>query len=150
MQFVQCSFLRYTNSAENSDKVYVVGLFRQQRPGEAQQFFVKCWWGKFSNPNPTCRSETFKSLNAAMAYFSSRASEKVHKGYQRLRLAGEEEFGSMQQFCEFWQKQAGFSTAIDLGLGSLEEKQVLSEGDQKPEQVRSTTSGHNDLWKFVR
>jgi predicted DNA-binding WGR domain protein len=92
MQFVQCSFLRYVDAAKNSDKVYVVGLFFVK---DSNQFFVKTWWGKFSNPNPTCRSETFKSLKSAQEYFNSRLREKENKGYRRLRPDSGEEFGSI-------------------------------------------------------
>jgi predicted DNA-binding WGR domain protein len=147
MQFVQCSFLRYVDAAKNSDKVYVVGLFLE---AESNQFFVKTWWGKFSNPNPTCRSETFKNKSAAQEYFNSRLREKENKGYRRLRSDRGEEFGSIRELCEFWKARAGLRLTVDLGIGSLEERTPRPEGNHKTDQEISTADGHNNLWKFVR
>jgi predicted DNA-binding WGR domain protein len=147
MQFVQCSFLRYVDAAKNSDKVYVVGLFLE---AENNQFFVKTWWGKFSNPNPTCRSETFKNQKAAQQYFDSRQREKENKGYRRLQPVGGGEFGSIRELCEFWKAKAGLWNVVDLGIGTLEERIATPEGSPKADEDRSITDGHNNLWKFVR
>jgi predicted DNA-binding WGR domain protein len=147
MQFVQCSFLRYVDAAKNSDKVYVVGLFWEK---DCNQFFVKTWWGKFSNPNPTCRSETFKNQKAAQEYFNSRLREKENKGYRRLQPVGEGEFGSIRELCEFWKAKAGLRNVVDLGIGTLEEKTPSPEGDHTSDEDRNIPDGHNNLWKFVR
>jgi predicted DNA-binding WGR domain protein len=147
MQFVQCSFLRFVDAVKNSDKVYVVGLFLE---AESNQFFVKTWWGKFSNPNPTCRSETFKNKNAAQEYFNSRLREKENKGYRRLCSYNGEEFGSIRELCEFWKAKAGLRNVVDLGIGTLEEGTPRPEGDHTSDEDRSIPDGHNNLWKFVR
>jgi predicted DNA-binding WGR domain protein len=147
MQFVQCSFLRYVDAAKNSDKVYVVGLFLE---AQSNQFFVKTWWGKFSNPNPTCRSETFKNQKAAQEYFQSRLREKENKGYRRLCSYNGEEFGSIRELCEFWKAKAGLRNVVDRGIGSLDESNHKLEGDHTADEDRSTADGHNNLWKFVR
>jgi predicted DNA-binding WGR domain protein len=148
MQFVQCSFLRFVDAAKNSDKVYVVGLFIEK---DSNQFFVKAWWGKFSNPNPTCQSETFKNQKSAQEYFNSRVREKENKGYHRLRSSSGEEFGSIQALCEFWKAKAGLRNTVDLGIGSLEEKIAMPEGIEGTGTAESKAdSGHNNLWKFVR
>jgi predicted DNA-binding WGR domain protein len=147
MQFVQCSFLRYVDAAKNSDKVYVVGLFWEK---DSNQFFVKTWWGKFSNPNPTCRSETFKNQKPAQEYFNSRLREKENKGYRRLCPESEVEFGSIRELCEFWKVKAGLRNVVDLGIGTLEEGTPRQVGDHKGDEDRSTADGHNNLWKFVR
>jgi predicted DNA-binding WGR domain protein len=147
MQFVQCSFLRFVDAAKNSDKVYVVGLFLE---AESNQFFVKTWWGKFSNPNPTCRSETFKAQKAAQEYFNSRLREKENKGYQQLCSYNGEEFGSIRALCEFWKAKAGLRNTVDLGIGALEEKIAVPEGIEGAETAESIAdSGHNNLWKFI-
>jgi predicted DNA-binding WGR domain protein len=147
MQFVQCSFLRYVDAAKNSDKVYVVGLFLE---AQSNQFFVKTWWGKFSNPNPTCRSETFKALKVAHEYFNSRLREKENKGYRRLCSYNGEEFGSIRELCEFWKAKAGLRNNVDLGIGSLEEKIAMPEGIEEEEKAEpSADGGHNNLWKFI-
>jgi predicted DNA-binding WGR domain protein len=147
MQFVQCSFLRYVDAAKNSDKVYVVGLFFEK---DSNQFFVKTWWGKFSNPNPTCRSETFKNQKAAQEYFNSRLREKENKGYRRLQPDGEGEFGSIRALCEFWKAKAGLRNNVDLGIGALDERNPKPAGDHTSDEDRSIPDGHNNLWKFVR
>jgi predicted DNA-binding WGR domain protein len=147
MQFVQCSFLRYVDAAKNSDKVYVVGLFLE---AQSNQFFVKTWWGKFSNPNPTCRSETFKNKSAAQEHFNSRVREKASKGYRRLKPDEEREFGSIRELCEFWKAKAGLRNVVDLGIGSLEEKIAMPEGiEEEGKAEPSADGGHNNLWKFI-
>jgi predicted DNA-binding WGR domain protein len=147
MQFVQCSFLRYVDAAKNSDKVYVVGLFWEK---DSNQFFVKTWWGKFSNPNPTCRSETFKNQKSAQEYFHSRLREKENKGYRQLRSYSGEEFGSIRELCEFWKAKAGLRNNVDLGIGSLEESITRPEGIEEERKAEpSADGGHNNLWKFI-
>jgi predicted DNA-binding WGR domain protein len=147
MQFVQCSFLRFVDAAKNSDKVYVVGLFWEK---DSNQFFVKTWWGKFFNPNPTCRSETFKNQKSAQEYFDSRQREKENKGYRRLQPVGEGEFGSIRALCEFWKAKAGLRTVVDLGIGSLDESIAMPEGIEEEGRAEpSADGGHNNLWKFI-
>jgi predicted DNA-binding WGR domain protein len=127
--------------------VYVVGLFLE---AQSNQFFVKTWWGKFSNPNPTCRSETFKNQKSAQEHFNSRVREKTNKGYRRLQPDGEGEFGSIRELCEFWKAKAGLRNVVDLGIGSLEEKIAMPEGiEEEGKGEPSADGGHNNLWKFI-
>jgi predicted DNA-binding WGR domain protein len=117
---------------------------------QSNQFFVKTWWGKFSNPNPTCRSETFKSLKAAQEYFHSRLREKENKGYQRLCSYNGEEFGSIRELCEFWKAKAGLRNTVDLGIGALDERNPKLEVVEAEGTAESNAdSGHNNLWKFI-
>ncbi len=147
MQFVQCSFLRFVDAAKNSDKVYVVGLFLE---AQSNQYLVKTWWGKFSNPNPTCRSETFKNKSAAQEHFHSRLREKENKGYRRLRPDSGEEFGSIRELCEFWKARAGLRNTVDLGIGALDERNPKLEGvEAEGTEQSKADGGHNNLWKFI-